>query len=263
MLKKCSFACQPSFQGEEEEQHQASGSDKQEEAIALSVDGKTAISLDINGRVLQRGRYFSKLKDDAYDESESNLGWLDQRLNDCLKARGKDTKEPIHLSAEQQEKRYLAEINDLEEKLRSAKENIDSLRFRSAKAFTEKSWLEEFFLLCMADLRRHMQQQQNLSPKQSGGRTALTDPRDSRLTDGKRNMRYNEVLRRLLNSEDIVTLLYEQMFPHRAASLNIKQRSCGHNRHRTLLPFLKHTAQEAENPLPPQKRELEAYLGLC
>mmetsp|Transcript_125270 Transcript_125270/g.348547 ORF Transcript_125270/g.348547 Transcript_125270/m.348547 type:complete len:431 (-) Transcript_125270:18-1310(-) len=115
------------------------------------------------------------------------------------------------------EQRYLREIANLEGKLRRVRHEVNHLRTAQGSAARlacgHKDDMEEFFLLCMHDLKqevRHQKDRAAASRHASRGRRK-TAPAAKPATHKEK------VLALVLGSDDLLALLYEKLFPHRRA----------------------------------------------
>jgi len=109
--------------------------------------------------------------------------------------------------------RYLNEISFLESRLQGVRQEIRDLRLAQKRPM--KVELEEFFLLCMHDLRRDVQRRRGLAEAARHGTKGCMA---SRSPCAERTTQREQVIEILINSEDLVVLLYEKLFPHRTGS---------------------------------------------
>jgi hypothetical protein len=167
---------------------------------------------------------------------------LERLVDSCNNMRDQDAQTFEAVSGER-ETVYKQEVAALEGELKRVREEIRHLRNSNAQGVGKRCCLEEFFLLCMDDLRREHSRRKSLSagkgatsrPTTTGilGRAALGTPQQALCNSfgastssigSSAQGRREEVLDILISSESLLAFLFEKMFPHRAAFYSIKRR---------------------------------------
>lgn len=105
---------------------------------------------------------------------------------------------------------YLDQIAQLTSQLKRRRSDRKQKRARASDAFSRTCGLEEFFLSCMADLRKDMLRKASSAP---------TSARASSSSAGGKTQK-EAVLAILMGSEDLLVFLYEKLFPHRSGALS-------------------------------------------
>lgn len=134
------------------------------------------------------------------------------------------------------EKQYKHEIRVLEEELKQVRQDVQSMRDKRARGVVRVGWLEEFFLLCMDDLRKeylrrsHLTTARQLASRPSASGVSYSYPSNqvsAAATASSRSSKQSgrdAVIEVLMKSEDLLAFLFEKLFPHRSAYFNIKRR---------------------------------------
>jgi len=140
------------------------------------------------------------------------------------------------LLCEARETQYKHEIRVLEEELKRVRQDVHSMRDKRARGVVRVGWLEEFFLLCMDDLRKeflrrgHLTTARQLPTRSSVSGVSYVHPSNqisAAATASSRSSKQSQrdnVVEVLLRSEDLLAFLFEKLFPHRSAYYNIKRR---------------------------------------
>lgn len=139
------------------------------------------------------------------------------------------------------EAHYLQEIRQLEAKVKNAKQEVRKLQGAQCKGIVRTGWLEEFFLLCMDDVRKEFHRRKHCGAAKSaasrpyaretlGGHSPQRS--DSHLSsqhssDCSQGAPRTDVLDVVFGAEDLSSFLFEKMFPHRGAFFSIKRRDGG------------------------------------
>lgn len=140
------------------------------------------------------------------------------------------------LLCEARETQYKHEIRALEEELKRVRQDVHSMRDKRARGVVRVGWLEEFFLLCMDDLRKeflrrsHLTTARQLASRPSASGVSYVYPSNqisAAATASSRSSKQSgrdAVIEVLMKSEDLLAFLFEKLFPHRSAYFNIKRR---------------------------------------
>jgi len=108
-------------------------------------------------------------------------------------------------------------IAKLEGDLRRAKEDVRNAKTQNARRHGRKRQLEEFFLHCMHDLKTDVMRKRDLAEAPLGSNRSYQQEMmsmDSRACQSEAEQR-QQVVQVLVGSEDLLVLLYEELFPHR------------------------------------------------
>jgi hypothetical protein len=124
------------------------------------------------------------------------------------------------------EQEYLSEIRSLEVQIKTARKKAREMKDSLAKGFIRRGWQEEFFLLCMDDVRKHVlrhkslvaAQSARLHPKSYSVQTAAAEPStNSGLGSATQDSRARcqQLLELLVTSDELLASFFEKLFPHR------------------------------------------------
>jgi len=245
-------------------------------AEATSTRTKASLLKDITDQITPAGANEdssepkdAKSKKEPVAPKSNALDWLDRRVS-ALARKDMASKGPalpeFGFKFVDKQTQYLQEIHDLEAEIEQVKQEVHDLKASHAQGFIRRGWLEEFFLLCMDDLRKEFfrrkwlsdakQMQTHPSTSRTLGRPLTGPPLSSsgknndceerRLLsssqsspDGRsseqssrrpataRDLEREEILEVLVGSEDLLAFLFERLFPHRGSFFNIKRRDGG------------------------------------
>mmetsp|Transcript_113187 Transcript_113187/g.196287 ORF Transcript_113187/g.196287 Transcript_113187/m.196287 type:complete len:674 (-) Transcript_113187:83-2104(-) len=189
-------------------------------------------------------------------DQEKKLAWLDKRISALAGHGAQESGKSNALGDLLQdaalreagtsgdERKYIKQINFLEDELRKMRRAAQQARARQASHFTRRQTLEEFFLRCIEDLRRDVTHKKGLvnpgpRPSTCGPPRQRGPPRADRIqtsqgiskdscnkipemgvfechsNQSRKNSEKDAVVEVLLGSEVLLVHLYKTLFPHR------------------------------------------------
>lgn len=162
------------------------------------------------------------------------------------------------------EQEYLDQIERLESQLQEAKRTTRELSSKTASDANRRGRLEEFFLLCMHDLRQQAVRQRGVTAAkvagEAGRAVAARKAREAagfsslfrespfrgnmfyatyglsgyggtpRMDSTVQSVQFEKILRVLSESEELHRLLYERLFPHRRSNYHAERSAARANR---------------------------------
>jgi len=140
---------------------------------------------------------------------------------------------------------YLREIRELEIRLKHAKQETCKLKSAQCQGIVRTAELEEFFLLCIDDVRKDFHRHKRCeTEKEADSQPTTNAPSEARFTtqndhhvsafsssasccSSRHSMTHGEMRDKLLASDGLLVCLFEKMFPHRSALSRLKKRVGG------------------------------------